>query len=147
MDVLSERRRALMGGDRNGMVNGTYYNQDQTGSIVVSGNNTTTLTGSITTAGVQVPLKKPVQAISECYVYQTYNSYITTIGVRFYFSDNTSVVVTKTSGDISSDPNVHFAIPGGSLGKTLVGFGFGSAQEWVGQTITWSMVVDGESVF
>ena len=137
-----------MGADRNGMVDGEYV-IDSDNKVTVTQGRSITLNGpSIANTAYRIPLKTPVQVTTSGSAYMVYVGTIQGIGLRFYFSDNTSYAVNKTASDIRSDPQVPFEIPAGGVGKTLVALAFGSAQHgWDDDLYTWRLVIDGQTIF
>ena len=151
MDVLSERRRALMGGaDRNGMVDGEYT-IDAENKVTVTQGHSVTLSGpAIVSTEYRIPLKTPVDVTQSGSAYMVYVGTIQGMGIRFYFSDNTNYGVDHTGGEIRANPQEPFDIPVLGVGKTLIGLSFGyrsAVHGWDNDSYTWTLVVDGKTIF
>lgn len=147
MDVLSERRRALMGG--NGMVNGLYTLQASTRYVGVTGGNTVRLQGFITSGSYVIPLKRSVTIGQTASIKMTHVGTVGQTDVAFVFSDGTKYTASHTKGEIEADPSVSFDVADTEAGKTLVGLAFGStSHNWsYSSSYTWTLIVDGRTVF
>ena len=142
MDVLSERRRALM--NANGMVDGAYLNNHVT---VTMGRNTIFSGDNILTTSYVIPLKHPIYISRSAKTFMTHVSVAKVMTVRFHFSDNTSIAVAHTDTEIENNPRIPFEMST-SLGKTLIGLSFGSSSHsWRDDSYTWTLIIDNRTVF
>ena len=144
MDVLSERRRALMGvrgGPSNGFVNGVYPDRNG-GSTTVTNGNTFTLDGNMSYyLDVQIPLIESVPVLSSGTMSFTPNKSQTGCTVYVWYLDGGRISI---SININADVTQTLEIP---AGKTVIAAGIISSNAWDDVDIVWSLEADGVTIF